>query len=177
AISGWFFGFGYFVAGLYWIGHAFLVDAKTFGWLLPIAVTGLPAYLAIFSALGFACARALWTRGPIRILALALCLAVAEWLRGHALTGFPWNAFGYALTGQLVLAQTSALIGLWAMTFLAIAIFASPATLADEQADTRRPWLPIALSFALLAAMAGYGAARLALHATEYVDGVRLRIM
>ncbi len=41
AIAGWFFGFGYFFAGLYWIGHAFLVDAKTFGWLLPIAVTAL----------------------------------------------------------------------------------------------------------------------------------------
>src|SRR5207245_9906370 len=25
---GWWFGFGYFLAGLYWIGNAFLVDAK-----------------------------------------------------------------------------------------------------------------------------------------------------
>ena len=37
AIAGWCFGFGYFVAGLYWVGYAFLVDAKTFGWLLPVA--------------------------------------------------------------------------------------------------------------------------------------------
>ena len=42
AIAGWWFGFGYFLAGIYWIGHAFLVDAKIFGWLLPIAVIGLP---------------------------------------------------------------------------------------------------------------------------------------
>ena len=47
--AGWCFGFGYFVAGLYWVGYAFLVDAKTFGWLLPIAVAGLPAYLAIYT--------------------------------------------------------------------------------------------------------------------------------
>jgi apolipoprotein N-acyltransferase len=33
--TGWLFGFGYFLFGLYWVGHAFLVDAKTFGWLLP----------------------------------------------------------------------------------------------------------------------------------------------
>ena len=52
ALVGWFFGFGYFVAGLYWIGYAFLVDAKTFGWLLPVAVAGLPAYLAFYTALG-----------------------------------------------------------------------------------------------------------------------------
>ena len=45
AVSGWWFGFGYFVAGLYWLGFAFLVDAKTFGWLLPFAVTALPVVL------------------------------------------------------------------------------------------------------------------------------------
>ncbi|MDB5626198.1 MAG: apolipoprotein N-acyltransferase, partial [Tardiphaga sp.] len=53
ALTGWCFGFGYFVPGLYWIGYAFLVDAPTFGWLLPFAVAGLPAYLAIFTAIGF----------------------------------------------------------------------------------------------------------------------------
>ena len=46
AAAGWCFGFGYFLAGLYWVGYAFLVDAKTFGWLLPIAVAGLPKVLA-----------------------------------------------------------------------------------------------------------------------------------
>src|SRR6201999_1231556 len=46
--AGWWFGFGYFVAGLYWVGYAFLVDAKTFGWLLPLAVAGLPAVLSCY---------------------------------------------------------------------------------------------------------------------------------
>ncbi len=62
--AGWCFGFGYFVAGLYWIGYAFLVDAKTFGWLLPFAVTGLPAYLALYTGLGLGVARLIWVRGP-----------------------------------------------------------------------------------------------------------------
>jgi hypothetical protein len=57
AIAGWFFGFGYFLAGVYWVGYAFLVDAETFGWLLPIAVAGLPAYLALFPAAGLGLAR------------------------------------------------------------------------------------------------------------------------
>src|SRR4029079_4623756 len=48
AVGGRWFGFGYFLAGLYWVGYAFLVDAKTFGWLLPVAVAGLPAYLALY---------------------------------------------------------------------------------------------------------------------------------
>jgi apolipoprotein N-acyltransferase len=176
-LAGWCFGFGYFVAGLYWIGDAFLVDAKNFGWLLPIAVTGLPAYLAIYTALGFALARALWTRGPIRILTLAFSLTIADWLRGHLLSGFPWNTFGYALTEPLVLAQASALIGVWGLTFLSIAILASPATLVDEHTDTRHPWLPLLLSCLVLTALAIYGAARLAFMPTDFVDGVRLRIM
>ena len=50
AMAGWWFGLGYFVPGLYWIGYAFLVDAPTFAWLLPFAILGLPAYLALFTA-------------------------------------------------------------------------------------------------------------------------------
>ena len=100
--AGWCFGFGFFVAGLYWIGYAFLVDAKTFAWLLPVAVGGLPAYLALYTALGLAAARLIWVRGPERLLALAAMLTMAEWLRGHLLSGFPWNTFGYALTLSLI---------------------------------------------------------------------------
>lgn len=29
---GWWFGFGYFVAGLWWVGNALLVDAEGFAW-------------------------------------------------------------------------------------------------------------------------------------------------
>ncbi len=175
--TGWCFGFGYFVAGLYWIGYAFLVDAKTFAWLLPIAVTGLPAYLALYTALGLALARLIWVRGPVRLLALAVALTIAEWLRGHLLTGFPWNTFGYALTEPLALAQSVSLIGVWGLTFLAVAIFSTPAVLADDRSDTPHPFRAPVLALALLAAMAGYGAARLAMHKTEFVPGVKLRIM
>jgi apolipoprotein N-acyltransferase len=176
-IAGWFFGFGYFLIGLYWVGHAFLVDAKTFGWLLPFAVTALPAGLAIFTAFGFGLARLIWPRGAMRVLALAVALSIAEWLRGHILSGFPWNSYGYALTGPLVLAQSASILGLWGLTFLAVAIFASPATLADEKPDLRRRAAPLAIGVILLALMAGYGAWRLSQNPTRMVDDVRLRIM
>jgi apolipoprotein N-acyltransferase len=177
AVTGWWFGFGYFVAGLYWIGYAFLVDAPTFGWMLPFAVIGLPAGLAVFTGFGVAFARLLWTRGATRILALGVTLTLAEWLRGHVLTGFPWNAFGYALAAPLALAQTASLIGLWGLTFIAIVVFASPATLADDRAETRRPWLPLVLGMAVLAGLGGYGGLRLVSTPTRLVDKVHLRIM
>jgi apolipoprotein N-acyltransferase len=177
AMAGWWFGVGYFVPGLYWIGYAFLVDASTFAWLMPFAVLGLPAYLALFTAFGFALARLIWSRGASRLLALAAALTVGEWLRGHMLTGFPWNTFGYALSEPLALAQTASLIGLWGLTFLAVAIFASPAVLIDGSSRGRRPWITPVAALALLAALSIFGAARLSLQPTQQVTGVKLRIM
>lgn len=177
AMTGFWFGLGYFVPGLYWIGYAFLVDASTFAWLLPFALLGLPAYLALFTALGFALARLLWTRDASRVLALAVSLTAAEWLRGHLLTGFPWNAFGYALTEPLALAQTASLIGIWGLTFLTVAIFASPAVLIDGRSRGRAPWIAPSAALALLAAMGVFGAVRLSLNPTRTVANVKLRIM
>ena len=177
AFAGWWFGLGYFVPGLYWIGYAFLVDAPTFAWLMPFAILGLPACLALFTALSFALARAIWTSDAARVLALAAGLTIGEWLRGHLLTGFPWNAFGYALTEPLALAQTASVIGLWGLTFLSVAIFASPAVLIDGGSRARRPWLAPAIAAALLLAMGVYGVIRLAQHPTRQVADVKLRIM
>jgi apolipoprotein N-acyltransferase len=176
AMSGFWFGLGYFVPGLYWIGYAFLVDAPTFAWLMPFAVLGLPAYLALFTALGFALARLLWTRDASRLLALAISLTISEWLRGHVLTGFPWNAFGYALTEPLALAQTASLIGLWGMTFLTVAIFASPAVLIDGSSRGRKPWIAPVTALLLLVVMGIFGAVRLTLQPTAFTK-VKLRIM
>jgi apolipoprotein N-acyltransferase len=177
AMAGWWFGLGYFVPGLYWIGYAFLVDAQTFAWLLPFAVLGLPAYLALFTAFGFALARLIWTRDASRVIALAASLTLSEWLRGHLLSGFPWNAFGYALTEPLALAQTASLIGLWGLTFLSVAIFASPAVLIDGSRRGRKPWIAPAMALLLLAVMGIFGAVRLSLHPTTTVANVKLRIM
>ncbi|MFT3939667.1 apolipoprotein N-acyltransferase [Rhodopseudomonas sp. BR0C11] len=177
AMAGWWFGFGYFVPGLYWIGYAFLVDADTFAWLLPAAICGLPAYLALFTALGFALARLLWRPDSLRILSLAVSLTISEWLRGHLLTGFPWNAFGYALTEPLALAQSISVIGIWGLTLLAVAIFASPAVLIDGGTTAKRRWAAPAIALGVLAAMAVFGGIRLKLSPTQLVDNVRLRIM
>jgi apolipoprotein N-acyltransferase len=177
ALTGWWFGLGYFVPGLYWIGYAFLVDADTFAWLLPFAILGLPAYLALFMALGFGLARLFWTRDASRVIALAASLTMSEWLRGHALTGFPWNTLGYALSEPLALAQTASLIGLWGLTFLAVAIFASPAVLIDGTSRGRKPWIAPVLALVLLLAMTVFGATRLSQQPTVLLANTKLRIM
>ena len=80
-VIGWSFGFGFFVAGLYWIGAAFLVEADRFAFLLPLAVVALPAGLALFHGFAIMVAWFFWSQGAMRLFAFAAALAGAEWLR------------------------------------------------------------------------------------------------
>ncbi len=172
--DGWWLGFGYFVAGLWWLGAAFLVQADQFAWALPLGVVALPAGLALFTALGFVLARALWMPGAGRILALATALTLSEWLRGHVLTGFPWNDFGMGFGGILWLAQPAAIFGLYGLTPLVIAICASPATLID---GTKRAWMAPVIGVVALVLIAGFGALRLNFGHVGNVAHVRLRLV
>ncbi len=176
AITGWWFGFGYFTAGLWWLGNAFLVEADQFAWALPLGVLGVPAVLALFTAAGFAASAAMWSAGPRRILALAAGLGAAEALRGVLFTGFPWNAYGMALAAVPGLDQTAALAGLPGLTLLAVAIAASPAAFLTAQ-DTRARLVAPAVALAVLVVMGAGGALRLAMADHETVPGVRFRIL
>lgn len=176
AAIGWFFGFGYFLASLWWVGNAFLVEADVFAWLLPFAVISLPAGLALFTALGLAVARLLWLPGPARICSFAVGLTGSEWLRGHVLTGFPWNSFGYALAENLALAQGAAYVGLWGLTLAATLLFPMPALLLSPKGEGHGRFLwPVVVALALILAYGG-GELRLS-QAAGAGPGVHLRIM
>ena len=47
-LPGFFFGFGYFLCSMWWLGNAMLVDADEFLWAIPLAVLAIPAILASF---------------------------------------------------------------------------------------------------------------------------------
>jgi len=173
---GWWFGFGYFLAGLWWIGAAFLVDADAFGWALPFAVVLLPAGLALLWGAGVTVAQLLWSEGPARLFALAFGLSGAEWLRGHLLTGFPWNAIGYALAGGEAMMQSASLLGLYALNTLAVLVFAAPAALVPGDAG-RRALLPAGLGLIAVAGLALFGAARLVGAGEQAPDGRTVRIV
>ncbi len=182
AFDGWWFGFGYYFFGLFWIGEAFLVEAHIFGWLLPVAVTLLPAVLALFTAATLALAGALWRSGTSRIFVLAICLGIGEFARGHLFTGFPWNVLGYALTGDQVIMQSAALFGIYGLTLWTVLICATPLVVLAAQGASSRPlrsvFLPIGLfSLAPLAGLYAYGWAVLPKGPVEEVEGVKIRIV
>jgi apolipoprotein N-acyltransferase len=170
---GFLFGFGYFLAGLWWVGSAFLVDADVFGWLLPFAVTGLPALLGLFHAAAFALARLLWTPGWPRVLTFAAAIGLGELARGRLFTGLPWNAYGYALADQAWLGQFASVIGVEGLTYLALAIFAAPAVLADPRPSRGA----LAAAAVALAGLALYGGLRLGTSSTAFDPRVTVRVV
>lgn len=174
--AGWWWGFGFFVAGLWWLGAAFLVEADKFAWALPLGVVALPAFLAVFPAFAFGAARLFWPKGAGRILVLAALLGTSEWLRGHVLTGFPWNVYGMMLTGEVHLEQVASLFGLYGLTLFAVAIGAAPATLGTGMGRSGR-WAPTCLAVASLAAFFAYGFWRVPSAPSPLVAGVKLRLM
>jgi apolipoprotein N-acyltransferase len=175
--AGWWWGFGYFVAGFWWLGAAFLVEPQDFVWAMPLGVLGLPAFLALFPALGFALARLGWSAGPSRILMLAAALGFSEWLREHVLTGFPWNDYGMALGNHLLLAQFAAIGGLPALNVLTVAIFAAPALFADVSRGQRRVPIGLLVAGGAFIALAGFGAIRLSAPRPKDLPGVNVRLM
>ena len=163
---GWLFGLGYFVCGLWWLGNALLLEADEFAWAIPLAVLGLPAVLAIFYGLATMLARLLWSDGMGRIAALAAAFGLVEWLRSFVATGFPWNAIGYAAMPVPLMMQSSHVLGILAITPLAVFVFAAPALLGTR----RGAWPGLLIACMLLAAHLGYGAIRLYLLPAEEGD-------
>jgi apolipoprotein N-acyltransferase len=170
---GWAFGFGQFLAGLHWVGFAFLVDASAHEWQIPFVAVLFPGGLALFYA-GAAAASAYFRRDDVsRIFALTVSVSVSEWLRGNILTGFPWNIPGYGWGASLEVMQSAALFGVYGLSALTILFGASLATPFDKRPAFT---LPLAMT-ALFALLFAGGALRLAAHGGETVQGVRLRIV
>lgn len=173
ALLGWAFGFGQFLAGLYWVGYAFTVDAANHGWQLPFAVLLLAAGLALFPAIATALSGWLWRPDTSRIFVFAIAFASAEWLRGHVFTGFPWNIAAYGWAASLAIMQSAALFGAYGLGLLTILFGASLA----EIVSAPRRWRLAAAMTALFVLLWGIGYVRLSAHATQIVPGIALRIV
>ncbi|WP_192179142.1 apolipoprotein N-acyltransferase [Mesorhizobium amorphae] len=170
---GWWFGFGYFLAGLWWIGEALLVEADSFAWALPFAVVGIPFAMAFFYGFATVVARLLWSNDIGRIAALAFGFGLAEWLRDFLFTGFPWNAVGYAAMPVPLLMQSVSVTGMIGMNALAVFVFSLPALVAGR----RHLRLGFGLLILLVAAHVGFGYVRLAMPVEPATRSIDVRIV
>lgn len=170
AATGWAFAFGQFFVGLHWIAYPFMVDPAEHLWQLPFALSLLPLGLGLFGALAVLPAALVRQGGTARLLLLAIGYAAAEWLRGHVLTGFPWNLPAYGWGALPAVMQAASVMGAYGLSFLTILLGVSFAAL------TRRAWRLPAAMVLLFAALWGFGALQLAQPSTM-VPGVTVRLV
>ncbi len=173
--DGWWWGFGHFTLGFYWIGHAMLVDPLRFGWMIPFAVFGLAAVIALFPALATLTARLLMPEGGPRVLMLAAAWVFFEWCRSWMLTGFPWNLIGSVWDAALPVAQFAALTGVYGLSLLTLLAAALPVLWLTPARRGHR--LAPAAALALLAGVALWGAARIPAAASPVWPGLTLRLV
>ena len=181
--GGWWFGFGYTAAGLSWIGSAFFIDAPQFGWMAPIAIGGMAAGMALFTGAATALSHLVFDKRTMtavgRVIVFSAMWTLMEWVRGWALTGFPWNLTGTVWVASDSMIQLAAVTGVYGLSLLTIAAAAMPAVLAVQGSSSRprRRWIPVLAAFAVIGAVWTGGQVRLASASFEAVPGVNLRLV
>lgn len=121
AAIGYWYGFGLFMAGFYWVGNALLIDIVSFGWLYPITLLGAGAFFGLFTILPFVML-ALYKTPVIKVLNFAAMWVLMEWVRSFIFTGFPWNLAGTAWAFHPVFIQTASLWGTYGLSFITIVL-------------------------------------------------------
>lgn len=180
--EGWLFGVGWFGAGLYWVGHAFLVDAERYAYLMPFAVIGIAIGMALFIAISSASVNVIARRFHLNrlssVLLFAGCWTVLEWVRGWFLTGFPWNPLGSVWGSLPEMMQIAAYFGILGMSFITALVFAAPIILTDDaRASALKPWQLVLLISLTFPAIWGLGSWRLGAASIIMHDGIVLRLV
>lgn len=119
AAIGYWYGFGMFAAGFYWIGNALLIDTETFGWLYPIVLLGTGTFFGLFTVIPFMAWHyfsGLWRK----VSGFAASWVLLEWIRSFILTGFPWNLLGSIFSIRPIFMQTASLWGVYGLSFFAV---------------------------------------------------------
>lgn len=171
---GFFFGYGYFMAGTWWIANALTVDMAKFGWLIPFSVLGLSAVMALwFAVFGWLYGRLRSVHLQVNLVWFAVLWVLVEYLRSLGMFGFPWNLLGYTALASLPVAQLAALFGTYGLSLLILCAALTPLLWrprlpAYRMAAVLTPIALIALSYA-------YGTSRL--KAMAETTGTTIRVV
>jgi apolipoprotein N-acyltransferase len=117
---GWLAGFAYFFISCWWVAEAFMVNPAQ-AWMAPFAASLLPIGLGLFWGTATALYRRFLPDGVKRVLFFAALFCLLEWLRGHVLTGFPWNPAGASWKAGSAASQFASVAGVYGLSFVTVA--------------------------------------------------------
>lgn len=117
------FGAGLFLFGTYWLYTCLHVFGLVPIWLTIVLQAALVGLMSTFSAALCYLANRFWLKpGATRAwLVLPVLWVLLEWLRGWALSGFPWLSLGYAMIDS-PLKDWAPLFGVYGVTWAAAVI-------------------------------------------------------
>jgi len=156
---GWLAGFGYFAVGCWWVAEAFLVNPAQ-AWMAPFAASLLPAGIGLFWGAATALYRRFAPAGLVRVVVFAALFGLFEWLRGHVLTGFPWNPAGASWAAGSAGSQFAAVVGVYGLGVITVAAVCALGVLVTPGPRKARAGVALA-GLAALAALVVGGALRL----------------
>ena len=165
---GWLAGFAYFFIGCWWVAEAFFVNPEQ-AWMAPFAASLLPAGIGLFWGAACALYRRLAPVGVVRVLLFAALFCAAEWLRGHVLTGFPWNPAGATWRAGGGMSQFASVVGVYGLSLVTVAATAALAPLVGPGA-TRSRLISAGLGVLALVSAGVFGAVRLAQADLQFTD-------
>ncbi len=179
---GWWFAFGQLFIGTIWIGDAFEVDGRYPGWVGYLSVACLAVLLAIYGGLATGLLWRLFHKKDHRRLALPIALSfvvlwnMAEWLRGHLFTGFPWNLAGYTWGFSDIMLQSAALWGIYGLGLVTIFWALAPYLLLHRAFAPKAVLGATGAAAVLFIGLAAYGVLQLA-EPTRFNEAVKLKIV
>lgn len=177
-LSGFLFGFGYFVSSLWWIGNALLVGGNEFKWAYPLAAVGLPLLLSFFPMTATGLVRVMAPGRSLKAFGTFLVfMFLAEYARGTLFTGFPWNLFGMVWTDNLAMLQILSVGGIYLLSALTIFMFTAPAFAMKGSGHPVLRWGFLFLSMICGLCLYAFGTQRLASHPTRYNENVVVQMI
>src|SRR6185437_14692570 len=119
AWTGFWFSFGTFLAGTYWLYVSIHELGKAPVWLTIALMLGLVGVMALYNALiGYAVARWLPREGAWRwLIGMPAAWLLVEWWRGWFLSGFSWLSLGYSQTDTW-LAPLAPILGVYGISLV-----------------------------------------------------------
>lgn len=165
---GWLAGFAYFLISCWWVAEAFLVNPAQ-AWMAPFAASALPAGLGLFWGTANALYRRFGPKGLERVLVFTALFCLLEWLRGHVLTGFPWNPAGASWKAGSAASQFAAIGGVYGLSVLTVGAAATFGPLFST-GPRRGRIVTAALGALVVAALVVGGSIRLSQARLELTD-------
>ena len=157
---GWLAGSAYFLVGCWWVAEAFKVDPEQ-AWMAPFAAAFMAMGLGLFWGAAGALYAWLKPEHPLwKALVFAGALSAMEWLRGHVLTGFPWDLPGETWAAGSAPSQFASLVGAYGLTWITVAAVCALAAPLIVERD-RRSFICAGVGVLAIAGLYGFGLQRL----------------